>query len=40
MDEKLKKIKDQIENGTYKIDAEKLADKIIKETLIILLFTK
>ena len=32
--EKVAKLKEQVENGTYKVDAEKTADKLIKEHLI------
>ena len=34
-DEKVAQIKKQIENGTYKIDGEKIALKMIKESLMI-----
>jgi negative regulator of flagellin synthesis FlgM len=32
--EKVAKLKEQVESGTYKVDAEKTADKLIKEHLI------
>ncbi len=33
-EEKVARIKEQIENGTYKIDAKKIAQKMIKESLL------
>ena len=33
-EEKVAQLKEQIENGTYEIDAEKIADKMIKDALL------
>ena len=33
-EEKVARLKEQVESGTYKVDAEKTADKLIKEHLI------
>jgi negative regulator of flagellin synthesis FlgM len=32
-EDKVAELKEQIENGTYKIDEEKIADKILKDEL-------
>ena len=33
-EEKVAALKEQIENGTYEIDAEKLADKMLRDSLL------
>jgi negative regulator of flagellin synthesis FlgM len=33
-EEKVAQLKEQVDNGTYQVDAEKTADKLIKEHLI------
>ena len=33
-EDKVAQLKEQIENGTYEVDADKLADKMIKESLL------
>jgi negative regulator of flagellin synthesis FlgM len=33
-EEKVAQIKEQIENGTYEMDAEKIADKMLKDVLL------
>jgi negative regulator of flagellin synthesis FlgM len=33
-EDKVAQLKEQIENGTYKIDEEKIADKILKDSLL------
>jgi negative regulator of flagellin synthesis FlgM len=33
-EEKVARLKEQIENGTYEIDAEKIADKMLKDSLL------
>ena len=33
-EDKVAQLKEQIENGTYEIDEEKLADKILKDSLL------
>ena len=32
--EKVEHLREQVENGTYRVDAKKLADKMIKDSLI------
>jgi negative regulator of flagellin synthesis FlgM len=33
-EDKVAQLKEQIENGTYEIDAEKIADKMLRESLL------
>jgi negative regulator of flagellin synthesis FlgM len=33
-EDKVAQLKEQVENGTYEIDAEKIADKMLKDTLL------
>ena len=33
-EDKVAELKEQIENGTYEIDAEKIADKMLKDSLL------
>jgi negative regulator of flagellin synthesis FlgM len=33
-EDKVAQLKEQIENGTYEIDAEKIADKMLKDSLL------
>jgi len=33
-EEKVAQLKEQVENGTYEVDAEKVADKMLKEALL------
>jgi negative regulator of flagellin synthesis FlgM len=33
-EEKVAQLKEQVENGTYEVDAEQVADKMIKESLL------
>jgi negative regulator of flagellin synthesis FlgM len=36
-EEKVQALKDQVEKGTYRVDADKVADKMVGESLIDLL---
>ena len=33
-EDKVNQLKSQIENGTYKVDSEKTADKMVKESIV------
>lgn len=33
-EEKVAQLKEQVENGTYEVDAEKVADKMLRESLL------
>jgi negative regulator of flagellin synthesis FlgM len=34
LEDKVAQLKEQVENGTYEIDAEKIADKMLRESLL------